>query len=135
MKKFQLLVTMIAVLALVGCGDTAKVTGTVKLPDGTTLSDAAIAFENEKMSIFSPLDSNGNFSLFQNKPGDGVPPGTYKGRIEVNLDAMDPGMVSDRDAAIARALPFPQKYMNIETSDLTLTVKPKEAVHLEIVLE
>jgi len=135
MQKIQLLVTMIAVLALVGCGDTAKATGTVKLSNGTVLTNAAITFENEKMSIFSPLDSNGNFSLFQNKPGDGVPPGTYKGRIEVNLDALDPGMVPDRDAAIAEALPFAWRYMDFDTSGLTLTVEPKKAVHLDIVLE
>ena len=135
MQKIQLFVTTIIALTLIGCGDAAKITGTVKLKDGTPFSDGAVTFENDRMNVYSPLDRNGKFSLYQVKPGDGVPPGTYKGRIEFNTDSLDPGNVPDREAAIAAKMPFPVKYTSFATSGLTLTVETRKSVHLDIVLE
>jgi hypothetical protein len=134
MQRIQLFVIVI-VLTLVGCSDAARVTGTVKLKDGTPLPGGAITFEDERMNVYSPVDSKGNFSLYQIKPGDGVPPGTYKGRISFSLDALDPGNVAHREAAIAQKVPFPMKYLSFDHSELTLTVEPRKPVHLDIVLE
>jgi hypothetical protein len=113
---------VLPLLVFVGCSDAVSVTGTVKLADGTPFTMGYVSFESATTNVIGPLDRNGNFSLFQIKPGDRVPPGTYRGAIMFGGTDEDP-------------LPFPSKYTSFATSGLTVTVERGKPVTLDIVLE
>ena len=133
-KSIQFFAAFIVLMAM-GCGGATKVTGTVTLKDGTPFTEGAVMFENEAVSVYAPLDCNGKFTLFQNHPGDGVPPGTYQGRIVFDTDNLVPGDISNRETVLAQKMPFPMKYLSFDQSELTLTVEPGKSVHINIVLE
>jgi len=120
-------------VVIVGCGDAASVTGTVKLADGTYLTSGMVTFESATTNVVGTLNEQGRFSLFQFKPGDRVPPGTYRGAIsyDTSLEISRAG----KEGAGKNFLPFPEKYSSFERSGLMLTVEPRKAVHLDIVLE
>jgi hypothetical protein len=64
---------------LTGCGGgETRVGGTVKFTDGTPLTKGEVLFSNEKYSASGPIKEDGTFLMGSMKPGDGVPPGTYK---------------------------------------------------------
>ena len=100
------------------------VTGTVKLADGKPLTIGFITYESVTTNVIGTFDEQGRFSLFQARPGDRVPPGTYRGAISYDIS----------ETGESR-LPFPGKYTSFDTSGLTLTVEPGKPVNLEIVLE
>ena len=133
-KSIQFFAVFIVLMAM-GCGGATKVTGTVTLKDGTPFTEGAVMFENETMSVYAPLDRNGKFTLFQNHPGDGVPPGTYRGRIVYDTDSLVPDNICNRETVLAQKMPFPMKYLSFDQSELTLTVEPGKRVTLAIVLE
>ena len=136
MMIFRKILYVLPLIVVVGCGDAASVTGTVKLADGAPLTSGLVTFESATTNVVGNLDEQGRFSLFQSRPGDRVPPGTYRGMIsydtssaESNVDVLAGGQQN------TNFLPFPSKYTSYETSGLTLTVQPGKAVQLDIVLE
>jgi len=133
MTILRTILYLLPLVIVVGCGgDAAKVTGTVTLADGTPLTAGRITFESATTNVIGNIDSQGRFALFQHRPGDRVPPGTYRGLIY--YDTMEQDM-QRREGDHRSFLPFAPKYASFETSGLTLTVEPRKAVHLEIVLE
>jgi len=118
-----------------GGGDT-KVDGTVTLPDGSPLTEGVMMFDNGKTNVVGKLDAQGKFALYQFKPGDGVPPGTYRGMIQYEVEVAPELEGEARYAALAKALPFSPKYLELGTSGLTLTVESgKKVAPMNIVLE
>ena len=130
---------ILPLLFAVGCGGDIRVTGTVKLSNGSPLTDAAILFESATASVFSHLDDGGNFTLYQMYPGDGVPPGVYRGQIQFDTSSVLPeSLTMDESrwrALLEERMPFSTRYLSFETSELTLTVERGKPVHLDIVLE
>ena len=126
-----------AVVLVSGCGSSGqKVVGTVKLPDGSPLSKGGIMFDNGQTNVIGNLDAKGRFTLYQFKPGDGVPPGNYQGMIRYEVDIPFGLSPAARNAELAKLLPFSPKYLKMETAGLTLTVEAgKNVAPLEIVLE
>ena len=51
--------------------------------------------------------------------GEGAPPGDYKVRVEPE----DPSLISPKRPSAARKLPFPQKYLDEDSSGLKVTIK------------
>ena len=131
-------------LVLSGCSDKAKVTGTVKFPDGSTLNKGTVVFESDKTRV-SGVIKNGYFTLGEKKDGDGVPFGSYSGWITGALEAERPPG-SDNNTATPRqpgqpprpggrgAAILPPKYLidrkfeSAETSGFKLEVKSRGAI-------
>lgn len=80
-KRVSLLAVfcLFAAFVAVGCGK-AKVTGKVYFSDGTTLLKVGVVnFTDDKIICKGEIDrETGEFEMRTFKPGDGVPPGTYK---------------------------------------------------------
>jgi len=133
-KSFYLLPLFL--FLVIGCSDASPVTGTVKLADGTPLTAGYLMFESATTNVVGDLDSHGHFSLYQFKPGDHVPPGTYRGVVVFDTSLMDSNDQSfSKTQGGSTHLPFPQKYTSFNTSGLTVTVEPKKPVKMDIVLD
>jgi hypothetical protein len=124
--------------ALAGCGDRAgapqrvtvyEVKGTVLLADGKPLKGGHIYFVPQDGALTSEgkIGPDGIFSLVTGNSGDGAPSGDFKVRIEPEDPSLLPGPTP---SARTRRLPFPQKYLDEDSSGLKVTVKA-EANRLE----
>jgi len=121
-------------LFIIGCGgDGVPVTGTVKLADGTPLTSGSMIYQSDNINVIGNLDAQGRFSLYQQKPGDKVPPGTYRGAVSYDTSRDNPIQVEG--VTRQSLLPFPERFESFERSGLTFTAEPGKPVHLEIVLE
>ena len=120
MTFLRKLLYILPLCIVLGCGGGGTaVTGTVKFADGTPFTEGDVIFENETTNVVGYLDSRGRFALFQVRPGDRVPPGTYRGAISPNC----PSII------------IPLKYTSSITSGLVITVEPGNPLHLDIVME
>ena len=128
---------VLAFVLVSGCGSgDMKVEGTVTLPDGSPLTKGMMMFDNGKTSVVGNLDAQGKFVLYQLQPGDGVPPGNYRGMIQYDVEVSPELSDEARNAALAKILPFSPKYLGFDTSELTLTVEAgKQVPSLTITLE
>lgn len=77
-SKFASLFLVVFVLCLTGCGNKAKVTGTVKFADGEPLTVGTVNFTDGTNLFRGEIQSDGTFEMRTIKPGDGVLKGTYK---------------------------------------------------------
>jgi hypothetical protein len=98
------------------------VKGKVLLADGKPLTAGRIVFVAKGSSLTSPstIESDGTFNLKGNN-GDGLPVGDYRIRIEYD----------DSNNRVSKgiktlALPFSQKYLDEDASDLKATVTTDE---------
>ncbi len=77
--KILALLCVASVLVASGCGGRCKVTGKVTYKDGTALTFGTVVFANETTLCKGDIDpQTGIYEMRTFKPGDGVPPGTYK---------------------------------------------------------
>jgi len=61
--KFHIIVVLLLwTLILPGCSQKAKVSGTIKFPDGSTLNKGTVVFESQSVRV-SGVVKNGYFSL------------------------------------------------------------------------
>lgn len=128
-KRASLLVACCLVVALVatGCGN-AKVTGKVYFSDGTTLLKVGtVNFTDDKILCKGEINrETGVFEMRTVKPGDGVPPGTYKVYITETLEFGAGTEARTGDAAYVRIGAsknlIDPKYSNPDQSGLTVTV-------------
>ena len=123
-----------AFLFIAGCNSNAQVSGTVTFSDGTPYTGGRIIYEQGGNSVIGRPDENGYFQLSFEKPGSGVPSGSYRGFISHNPPSIDEmqsgGMMTRRPPP-----PFDPKYGDVTTAGLTFDVKAGEKKKLEIVLE
>lgn len=115
-----LFVAMLAAfgVALPGCGpkypETIPVAGTVTL-DGKPVAGAAVVFTPEEgQQATGTTDDSGRFELSTFQLGDGALPGTH--RVTVAKTTTDP---DDEEKVV---FIIPQKYGNLQTSELTCDV-------------
>ena len=126
MSRFLNLI-LVGVIMLSSCSADgfAPVHGELVYPDGRPAKDLEgfnIVFEGQasdgrSYSSMGIIDDHGKFTVFTNKPGDGVPLGNCRVLIE-------PKMMSDSE----REYPYPieSKYRSFETSGLTFEVARKD---------
>jgi Carboxypeptidase regulatory-like domain len=107
--------------SLPGCGGGEKipnvgssypVKGKVTLPDGKPLANTKVIFQGP-VSNNTITESDGTFAI--TGEGAGLPAGEYKVRLEI---------VESKGSLKRPVLPFPGKYLDEDTSDLTAVVKP-----------
>jgi hypothetical protein len=120
---------LLAAIAVTGCGDSDAppivkvydVKGKVVLADGKPLTDARIYFvpTDGLMTPVGTVGPDGSFSLRTGQSGEGAVPGEYKVRIEPEDASLLPGGRGPK----GKRLPFPAKYLDEDTSKLTVTVK------------
>jgi len=123
------LFVIVALVAAAGCSGRAQVTGKVTFTDGTPLTCGVVNFANDTTICKGEIDkTDGTFKMRTFKPGDGVPPGTYKVYITETMKFGDTGNevktgdVGFSTIGIATDLVDP-KYGNPDESGLSVTVK------------
>ena len=120
--------SVLILAALAGCSDeygasepTFAVTGKVVLADGKPLTAGRVTFvakDGLKPPASGEIAADGRFALTTRAPNDGAIPGDYKVRVE-------PAAAVAGNAAL-RGLRFPVKYVDEDSSGLTVTVKATE---------
>ena len=120
--------SVLILAALAGCSDeygasepTFAVTGKVVLADGKPLTAGRVTFvakDGLKPPASGEIAADGRFALTTRAPNDGAIPGDYKVRVE-------PAAAVAGNAAL-RGLRFPIKYVDEDSSGLTVTVKATE---------
>jgi hypothetical protein len=126
--RFLTLCALLFAVAVVatGCGK-PKVTGKVTFADGSPLTQGTVNFTDDKILCKGSIKEDGTFEMRTLKPGDGVPPGTYKvyltettrfGEPEIETSALDANSVMH-----STVNDVPPKYSNPEQSGLTIDVK------------
>ena len=68
---------IVSTLLFVGCNKGNHVSGKVTFPDGSPLTVGNVCFENDKNTLFGPVNSNGEYVLNGPSPGVGIPDGKY----------------------------------------------------------
>ena len=131
-RRFRAL-TGLAVLAALtgpGCGRSGappvvkvfEVKGKVLLANQKPLAKGRVSFvptQEPYLLSSARVAADGSFSLTTGDSGEGAPPGEYKVRVEPE----GPPPVVHGNRADARALPFPPKYLDEDSSGLTVIVK------------
>lgn len=115
---------MLVTLFFTGCGD-PQVEGNIKYSDGTPLKGGMVVLQNEKSQGVGEIRQDGTFTVYQNRPGDGLKRGKYRGYISGAMTADDQGRTT---------LLVPEKYTDMTTSG----IEYDSAVHkgkLDIVIE
>lgn len=60
-----------------GCSGGTAVKGTVKFDDGSPLTEGMVKFVSDKTQAVGVVKPDGSYVMYENKPGDGVTPGSY----------------------------------------------------------
>lgn len=115
----------VAVVAT-GCGK-PKVTGKVTFADGSPLTQGTVNFTDDKIICKGSIKDDGSFEMRTLKPGDGVPPGSYKVYLTETMrfgDVQQETQTGEATAAMHSTVnDVPPKYSNPEQSGLTIDVK------------
>ncbi len=114
----------VAVVAT-GCGN-PKVVGKVTFADGSPLTQGTVNFTDDKILCKGTIKKDGTFEMRTLKPGDGVPPGTYKVYLTETTrfgDAIESTSLDATSAMHETVDDVPPKYSNPEQSGLTIEVK------------
>ena len=77
-SKLLALFSVALLVACVGCGGRSQVHGKVVFSDGSPLTYGTVNFTNNDTLCKGEIQEDGSFKMRTFKPGDGVPPGTYK---------------------------------------------------------
>jgi hypothetical protein len=133
-KVFAHSLTWLLLAGLVGCHDYSAadqyrynpVKGKILLPGDKPLTEGGVEFvgvDKVLVAVQGKLEPDGTFSLGSSGATEGVPAGEYRVRIipgpsTYTKTARGKGQVLDR-----RKLPFNTKYLDEDTSGLTVSVK------------
>ena len=101
-------------------GQTYPVTGKIVLSSGKPLTSGRVFLVGEQQGTppsSGEIQSDGAFKLTTKLPGDGAMPGKYKLRIEPIIDAS-----KSKKGKLPQA-PFPNKYLDEDSSEVYVTVK------------
>ncbi|MCS7238073.1 MAG: carboxypeptidase-like regulatory domain-containing protein [Thermoguttaceae bacterium] len=129
MRAFLVAALAAGVGLLSGCGGprAVPVSGSVTYR-GTGVADVNVVFYGPNNVIGrASTDAQGNFaSVTWQRPGDGLPPGTYKVTVV-------PKSETKEEYGPPPPPPFPKKYVSLETTDLSVTIAPPASkVQLEL---
>jgi hypothetical protein len=78
------------------------------------------------------IDNSGNFKMSVYKPGDGVLPGSYKVAVTV---VKEPAHGDDQGNLYPPTYLSPERYMNPDTSGITVTVESRKSQRLKFDLQ
>ncbi|MDR3197753.1 MAG: carboxypeptidase-like regulatory domain-containing protein [Planctomycetaceae bacterium] len=112
MKRFYFIV--LCLLVFCGCGQGKRVGGTVKYDDGAPVTNGMVTFIKMPHQWIGTINKDGSYEMYELKPGDGVPPGTYQVTVSASSD------VGPNTTPVYLVDP---KFNNPETSGLTCNVK------------
>lgn len=116
---------LVAVAAiLVGCGESkVPVSGAITL-SGEPLGDVRVIFQGSEGKFgFANVDSSGQFQVTSEKPGDGIPAGSYQiGVTPISPASEQPS--GQEDYSAPPPAKFSEKYFNPDTSGLNVQVEP-----------
>ena len=99
MTKNFLFVLLLVCTSIIGCGKGfVPAGGKVTYEDGSPVTSGGIVFSSSFFMAEGRIQSDGTYTLFSLKPGDGLPPGQYKVTIgasetderERSVDLIDP---------------------------------------------
>ena len=108
--------------SLVGCSGNVTTVGTVKFADGVPLSEGQIIFQNAQHEFLSLIKSDGTYSIWGVREGDGLPPGTYNVFLRFGYQYLDD-------------LPVDPKFVETGTSGFTAEVVAGKKNHFDFVVE
>jgi len=121
-REFQFFALAVSVCLTIngGCSSTGLYSVTGKVTDEAGqpiegLTGSEVSFEGGSSSSVGEIKADGSFTLYTNKPGDGVPPGDYK--VYFPRRRID----SEREAPQS----IETKFEKPETSGLEAKVEPK----------
>ena len=158
-SKLLALFSVLLLVACVGCGGRAQVHGKVVFSDGSPLTYGTLVFANDttmckgsieedgtsgEVMCKGQIEKDGTFKMRTFKPGDGVPPGTYKVYITDTLQFGDTGKTvttgSDENAAeftvIGQASnTVPYQYSSPDESPIPQVTVKGSIKNLEIKIE
>ncbi|QEL17947.1 carboxypeptidase-like regulatory domain-containing protein [Limnoglobus roseus] len=122
----SLCVPALVLTLLAGCGSGYyPVTGKVTYPDGSPLPAGTVIGEatinGQPVSVQGNIEADGNFRLGTDKPGGGVPPGSYK-------FAVMPIPIPDGKAGEGMKPAVDGKYTRYKSSGIALDVKSEQNV-------
>ena len=125
--RFLTLCALLFAVAVVatGCGK-PKVTGKVTFADGSPLTQGTVNFTDDKILCKGSIKEDGSFEMRTLKPGDGVPPGTYKVYLTETMrfgEAIESTSLDTTAVMHKTVNDVPPKYSNPEQSGLTIDVK------------
>jgi hypothetical protein len=126
--RLRLAILSVLALASVGCGGgTGRVTGHVVRKDGKPLEGANLVARNAETgkSVYATTDAAGSFELSQQKPSEGVPPGSY----EVTIVERRP----DRDAMVKPTISA--KYSDPAKSGVKFSVAAGETKVVDVTVD
>ena len=126
-SRYLLLCALLFAVAVVatGCGK-PKVTGKVTFTDGSPLTQGTVNFTDDKILCKGSIQEDGTFEMRTLKPGDGVPPGTYKVYLTETMrfgEAIESTSLDTTAVMHNTVNDVPPKYSNPEQSGLTIDVK------------
>ena len=115
-----LLLVLLCLTCNGGCSSSGLYSVTGKVTDQTGqpiegLTGSEVSFEGGSSSSVGEIKADGSFTLYTNKPGDGVPPGEYK--VYFPRRRID----SEREAPQS----IEGKFEKPETSGIEVKVEPK----------
>ena len=122
MKIYSSAICLFLLFALSGCGPSNHVSGsgTVKYDSGEPVPNGTVVFRTDQHQFTGEIASDGTFRLGGLKPGDGLPPGTYK-VIVLGFDTNDKPVVDE-------------KFSDASKSGLSFEVKKGEKNHFDVVV-
>jgi len=122
MRIFSCVTCLLLLIVLSGCGPSNQVPGggTVKYNSGEAVTCGTVVFKTAQYQYQGEIAADGTFQLGGIKPGDGLPPGTYKVAV-VGLDASDQPIVA-------------AKFSDADKSGVSFEVKKGEKNHFEVVV-
>jgi hypothetical protein len=134
-NTLSLLVVILLALCCFGCGNNIKISGTVKYPDGTPVTQGNVVFESGSESFFGKINADGTYTSGGTKEVQGIPVGTYKvwlSATEISENTMRPdGTVG----AYSTTPTVARKYTSPSTTDLTFEVKAGGPKRFDIEVE
>ena len=95
-SKLLACMSVLMLVACLGCGGRAQVHGKVVFSDGSPLTYGTVNFTSGETICKGQIEKDGTFKMRTFKPGDGVPPGTYKVYITDTLQFEEAGTVEQK---------------------------------------
>ena len=123
MKKISLTVVLLFVVFCFGCGSGVKISGTVKFPDDTPVTQGNVVFESGTDSFFGKISADGKYVTGGTKEVQGIPKGTYKVWLSATETSENTVRSDGTVGAYSTTPTVARKYTSPSTTDLTFEVK------------